>query len=166
MKGGGEIADKKRNLNTSKSAIDESKPDPNSTDQDMTDADPHGIGESSSSTDAAPPLTETAGDQVAEGTERKAEDQLLLDARDRCEQSERAMKFSSHKLLLQFFPMPEVTTEDTLASSGLKRPQDDDADVKNIRQRGRHDWKPSAVSFTEILVDKNKRRKTGRRLRA
>ena len=54
-----EIADKKRKLNSSKTALDESKPDPNNTDQDMADADPQGIGESSSSTDAAPQLTET-----------------------------------------------------------------------------------------------------------
>ena len=77
-----EIADKKRKLVPSKTAIDESKPDANDTDQDMADANPQGIGESSSSTDAAPPSTETAGDQIAEGTTRKAEDQLLPDARD------------------------------------------------------------------------------------
>ena len=66
-----EIADKKRKLNPSKTAIDESTPDPNNTDQDMADTNPQGIGESSSSTDAAPPSTETAGDQVAEGTEEE-----------------------------------------------------------------------------------------------
>ena len=58
-----EIADKKRKLNPSKTAIDESTPDPNNTDQDMADTNPQDIGESSSSTDAAPPSTETAGDQ-------------------------------------------------------------------------------------------------------
>ena len=102
-----EIADKKRKLNRSKTAIDESTPDPNNTDQDMADTNPQGIGESSSSTDAAPPSTETTGDQVAEGTKRNAEDQLLPDARDRCEQPEWAMKFLSQKLLLQFLPMPQ-----------------------------------------------------------
>ena len=84
-----ETADKKRKLNPSKTAIDESTPDPNNTDQDMADTNPQGIGESSSSTYAAPPSTETTGDQVAEGTKRKAEDQLLPDARDRCELPER-----------------------------------------------------------------------------
>ena len=78
-----ELADKKRKLNPSKTAVGESRPDPNHTDQDMTDANPQSIGESSSSADAAPPLTETAADQVAE-------DQLHPDARDRCEQSERS----------------------------------------------------------------------------
>ena len=38
--------------------------------------------------------------------------------------------------------------------------------VKNIRQRRWHDWKHSAVSFAEILVNKNERRKAGRRRRA
>ena len=56
-----EIADKKRKLNPSKTAIDESTPDPNNTDQDTADTNPQGIGESSSSTDAAPPSTETTG---------------------------------------------------------------------------------------------------------
>ena len=73
-----ETADKKRKLNPSKTTIDESTPDPNNTDQDIADTYPQGIGESSSSTDAAPSSTETAGDQVAEGTERKAKP----DARD------------------------------------------------------------------------------------
>ena len=29
--------------------------------------------------------------------------------------------------------------------------------VKITRHRGRHNWKPSVVSFTEIFVNKNKR---------
>ena len=52
-----EIADKKRKLNPSKTAIDESTPDLNNADQDMADTNPQGIGENSSSTDAAPPST-------------------------------------------------------------------------------------------------------------
>ena len=58
---------------------------------------------------ARPPQmsTETAGDQVSEGTKRKAEDQLLPDARDRCEQSERGDEIPLQKLLLQFLPMSE-----------------------------------------------------------
>ena len=124
-----EIADKKRKLNPSKTAIDESTPDPNNTDQDMADTDPQGIGESSSSTDAAPPSTETAGDQVAEGTKRKAEDQLLPDARDRCEQPERSDEILFPEASSSVSPIArEITTEDTLARSGLKRPQEDDAD--------------------------------------
>ena len=122
-----EIADK---LNTSKMAIDVSTPDPNNTDQDMADTNPQIIGESSSSTDAAPPSTETAGDQVAEGTERKAEDELLPDARDRCEQPEREDEIpvpeaSSSSVS---FNAREITTEDALARPGLKRPQEGDAD--------------------------------------
>ena len=117
-----EIADKKRKLNPSNTSIDESTPDPNNTDQDMADANPRGVGESSSSTDAAPPSTETAGDQVAEGTKRKAEDQLLPDARDRCEQPERSDEIPVAEASSSVSPNArEVTTEDTLASSGLKR---------------------------------------------
>ena len=103
-----EIADK---LNPSKKAIDESTPDPNNTDQDMADTNPQGIGESSSS----PPSTETTGDQVAEGTKRKAEDQLL--PRDRCEHEIPVPEASS-----SVSPnAKEITTEDTLARPGLKR---------------------------------------------
>ena len=94
----------------------------------MAGANPKGIGASSFSTDAARPLTET-GDQVAEGTERNAEDQLLPDARDRCEQSERCDEIPDPEASSSVSPNAgEGTTKDTLASSGLKRPQKDDAD--------------------------------------
>ena len=72
---------------------------------------------------------QTAGDQVAEGTERKAEDQHLPDARDRCEQPERSDEILVPEASSSVSPNArEVTTEDTLASSGLKRPQEDDTD--------------------------------------
>ena len=120
----------------------------------MADANPQGIGESSSSTNAAPPSTETAGDQVSEGTKRKAEEQLLPDARDRCEQSERGDEIPVPEASSSVSPnVREVTTEDTEASSGLKRPQEDDADGEDHPPSR----KPSAVSFTEISVNKNKR---------
>ena len=123
-----EIVDKKRKLNPSKTAIDESTPDPNNTDQDMADINPQGIGESSSSTDGVPPSTET-GDQVAEGTKRKAEDQLLPDALDRCEQPERGDEIPVPEASSSVSPSSrEIKTEDTLARPGLKRPQEDDAD--------------------------------------
>ena len=118
-----EIADKKRKLIPSKTAIDEPTPDRNHADQDMADANPQGIGESSSSANAAPPSTETAGDQVSEGTKRKAGEQLLPDARDRCEQSERGDEIPVPEASSSVSPnVREVTTEDTRASSGLKRP--------------------------------------------
>ena len=124
-----EIADKKRKLITLKTAIDEPTLDPNNTDQDTADADPRGIGESSSSADAAPPSTETAGDPVPEGTKVNAEDQLFPDARDRCEKSERGDEILVPEASSSVSPnVREVTTEETLASSGLKRPQEDDAD--------------------------------------
>ena len=127
-----EIADKKRKLNPSKTAIDESTPHPNNTDQNMANTNPQSIGESSSSTDAAPPSTETAGDQVAEGTKRKPKDQLLPHAQDRCEQPERSVEIPVPEASSSSSSVSpnarEVTTEDTLASSGLKRPQEDDAD--------------------------------------
>ena len=120
-----EIADKKRKLIPSKTAIDEPTPDRNHADQDMADANPQGIGESSSSANAAPPSTETAGDQVSEGTKRKAGEQLLPDARDRCEQSERGDEIPVPEASSSVSPnVREVTTEDTRASSGLKRPQE------------------------------------------
>ena len=100
-----------------------------STDQDMTDANPQGIGEGSLSTNAAPPMTETPEDQVAEGTNRKAEDQPLPDARDRCEQSERSdeILFPEASSSVSSPNARQVTTEDTLASSGVKRPKEDNA---------------------------------------
>ena len=67
------------------------------------------------------------------------------------------VKFLSQKLLLQFLPMPEKLRPRTRwPDQGRRDHRRTMQMVKNIRQRGRHDWKPSAVSFTEILVDQNK----------
>ena len=107
------------------------------------------VGESSSSTDATPPSTESAEDRAARGTKCKAEDQLP-DVRDRCEQPERADEIPVPKASSSVSPnVIEVTR---LPTQGRKMMQI----VKNIRQRGRHDWKPSAVSLTETMVNKNK----------
>ena len=67
--------------------------------------------------------------RVAEGTKRKAEDQLLPDARDRCEQPERGDEILVPEASSSVSPNArEITTKDTLARPGLERPQEDDAD--------------------------------------
>ena len=99
-----EIADKKRKLNPSKTTIDESTPDPNNTDQDMADATPQRIGESSSSTDASPPSTQT--DSLGPGCRRRRTNFFQMHGID-VNNQRGAMRFLSQKLLLQFLPMPE-----------------------------------------------------------
>ena len=102
-----EIADKKRKLNPSKTAINESTPDLNNTDQDMADTNPQGIGENSSSTNAAPPSTETAGTRLQKELRGRRRTNFFQMHGIGVNNQRGAMKFLSQKLLLQFLPMLE-----------------------------------------------------------